>query len=164
VVQNYSLQLPRLPGGFLGYHCIPNSLAVEFDTYNNRNEAYLDGCLNRIDAFFDPDGNHISVHTLGTAPNSSSESYSRGRRSVSSLLNDGAPHLVQILYQPGTLSVYLDDMVNPFLVVPGLDLTSVLNLDAGRAWLGFTAGTGASFQNHDIVNWNVRSLASPIQN
>jgi hypothetical protein len=169
VIQNYSLQLPRLPGGFLGYHCIPNSLAVEFDTYNNRNEAYFDGCLNRIDAFFDPDGNHISVHTLGTLPNSSSESYSRGRRSVIPLLNDGTPHLVQILYRPGNLTIYLDNMANPFLEVPGLDLTTTLNLrdpslGNGYAWLGFTAGTGAAFQNHDILNWNVRSLASPIQN
>ena len=38
------------------------------------------------------------------------------------------------------------------LTVP-LDLSSTLDLDGGRAWVGFTAATGGGWQNHDILNW-----------
>jgi hypothetical protein len=153
VIQNYSLSLPRFLGGYLGYHGIPNSLAIEFDTYWNREFG-----------FFDPDGNHISVHTQGIYPNTVDERASVGRTSAVPLLNDGAPHLVQILYQPGTLSLFVDNLQYPALVVRGIDFTRFLRLDAGHAWLGFTAGTGAAFQNHDILNWDFRVLSSSIQN
>ena len=43
-------------GGGLGYAGIPNSLAVEFDTWFNP-------------VLGDPNGNHISVHTAGTLQN-----------------------------------------------------------------------------------------------
>ena len=50
------------------------------------------------------------------------------------------------------MSVFLDDLATPVLTVP-LDLSSTLDLDGGRAWVGFTAATGGGWQNHDILNW-----------
>jgi hypothetical protein len=46
-----------LGGGGIGYDTIPNSLAVEFDTYANGE-------------FNDPNANHVAVQSCGTGPNS----------------------------------------------------------------------------------------------
>jgi hypothetical protein len=50
------------------------------------------------------------------------------------------------------MRVFLDDLTNPVLTI-SLDLSSLLRLDNGSAWVGFTAGTGAAWENHDIVSW-----------
>ena len=57
----------------------------------------------------------------------------------------------------GLLYIYCENMVDPVLVVP-LNLASTLNLNRGRAWVGFTAATGSSWQAHDILNWKFSSL------
>jgi hypothetical protein len=147
VIQNYGIVTPTLPGGFLGYHGLPRSLAVEFDTYFNTEAG-----------FFDPDGNHISVHTRYDQPNSVSELYSLPPGPVSLLqpMNDGAVHQVQIHYDPGLLSIYVDNPSYPVLVVP-VDLSRI-GLDVGRAYLGFTASTWASYESHEILNWDFRSF------
>ena len=58
----------------------------------------------------------------------------------------------------GALSVYVDDLLSPVLVTP-LNLAGTLDLhNHGRAWVGFTAGTGfATWQVHDILEWKFRS-------
>ncbi|MBT3265581.1 hypothetical protein HN371_00435 [Candidatus Poribacteria bacterium] len=136
VVQNSSLDALGGAGGGLGYHGIANSLAVEFDTYNNG----------------EPSGNHVSVHSRGTEANSVEHIYSLGHSSDIPSFQDGALHVIRIIYDPGTLFVYIDDMTIPRLVIP-LDLDHLLNLDAGAAWVGLTGGTGGGYQNHDILHW-----------
>ena len=42
----------------------------------------------------------------------------------------------------GTLSVYVDDLRTP-LFVTVVSLSTTMRLDSGRAWVGFTAATGA---------------------
>jgi hypothetical protein len=155
VIQDHSLSPPRLPGGFLGYHGIPRSLAIEFDTYQNFELG-----------FYDPDGNHISVHSRGVLQNSVSELASIGRVGRQNLptLNDGFPHLAQVLYVPGRLSIFVDDLSRPVLEIGGLDLARALQLRNGQAWLGFTAATYASFQSHDILHWDFRTLTPFGQN
>jgi hypothetical protein len=129
-------------GGGLGYAGVPNSLAVEFDTYCN-------------DEFADPNGNHISVQTMGALPNSASRSASLGSTgaSLSTNLSDGAIHTVSITYAGGALTVFVDDLVTPVLQVP-VDLQSALSLSDGQAWVGLTAATGQAVENHDIVKWS----------
>ncbi len=57
----------------------------------------------------------------------------------------------------GTLSVYVDDLLTPVMVIP-LNLAATLKLDNGRAWIGFTASTGDSkWQVHDILSWTFDS-------
>eukprot|EP00939_MAST-03C_sp_MAST-3C-sp1_P002380 g2380.t1 len=57
----------------------------------------------------------------------------------------------------GTLSVYVDDLVTPLLITP-LNLATTLDLENGRAWVGFSAATGlATWQVHDILSWSFRS-------
>jgi hypothetical protein len=138
-------------GGSLGYGEEPGgsqpgiarSAAVEFDTWFNPPTETAD-----------PNGNHISVHTRGLLANNAHESFSLGSTTTIPNLSDGAFHTARIAYTPGSLSVYLDDLLNPRLVVP-LDLSSTLGLDDGRAWVGFTSGTFNAWQNHDIHDWSL---------
>jgi hypothetical protein len=58
----------------------------------------------------------------------------------------------------GVISVYLNDMNTPVLSVP-LRVESAIELNHGRAWVGFTASTGEiSWQAHDILSWSYSSL------
>ena len=127
-------------GGELGYFGIPNSLAVEFDTWFNPE-------------WNDPNENHVSIHTIGDQFNSTDEFFSLGSTTAIPDLSDGNVHTVRISYTPGTLQVFLDDLSNPILSVPA-DLGAILYLDHGHAWLGFTAATGGAAENHDILNWS----------
>jgi hypothetical protein len=132
-------------GGTLGYDGLRNSLAVEFDTWQNSEVN-------------DPSPSHISVHTNGTGSNGWSEALSLGSYNTSpTVLDDSAVHTARITYTPGTLAVYLDNLTTPKLTVP-VDLAEKLGLDAGKAWVGFTAATGGGWQNHDILNWTYSIL------
>ena len=137
VVQSDNDSALRAGGGYMAYNGMLNSLAVEFDT-NKNNE------------FGDPSESHVSVHTGGAAPNSVDEAYSIGW--FNTPLDNRKIHTAKIAYVPGTLSIFLDDLVTPALTVP-IDLGHTLDLDGGRAWVGFTAATGGGWQNHDILNW-----------
>ena len=58
----------------------------------------------------------------------------------------------------GLLYIYLDDLDSPVITTP-LNLGSTLQLDRGRAYVGFTAGTGDThWQTHDILDWSFISL------
>jgi hypothetical protein len=151
VVQNFGIPVVGPPAGFLGYHGIPNSLAIEFDTW-----------LNYEPGFFDPNGNHVSVHSRGLMANSVSESASLGWTTAIPFLKDGAVHLAQINYVPGSLQIFVDNLAVPALTVPGLDLSSLLRLDNGTAWMGFTAGTGSAYEAHDILSWQFGGTGSAV--
>lgn len=128
VIQNTDPTFLGGGGGPLGYNQLANSLAIEFDTFQN-SEAN------------DPSHSHISIHTNGSGLNSWLESFSIGSYDTSpALLDDTAVHTVRISYHAETLSVYLDDLQTPKISV-AVDLPNLLALDAGRAWVGFTAAT-----------------------
>ena len=111
----------------MGYDEIPNSLAVEFDTILNE----------------------VAVHTRGIERNSSDPEYSLGSATAPVDLDDGSIHTAQIGYTPGTLSVSFDDLATPALTV-SVDLLDTLDLDLGRAYVGF--GSNA-FDDRDILGW-----------
>ena len=151
VIQNFDLDVLGLGGQHIGYGVIPNSIAVEFD-------------FKRDVPFVDPSNNHISVHTRGVDGNDASEKASIGAVSPRTNLSDGRRHTVRIVYKPGSLTVFLDNMRNPVLEVP-LDIASTLKLDNGRAWVGFTASSRET-QNTDILSWSfspvvARAVAAP---
>lgn len=124
------------PGGGMGYAAMPNSLAIEFDTFRNPD-------LN------DPNDNHISIHTNGTGLNSASETFSIGTVTDIANISDGEVHEALISYRPGTLEVYLDDMATPVLSV-AVNLSQRLALDEGRAWVGIAGSTGFTAQEQWI--------------
>lgn len=141
-IQNFSPTARSGGGGTLGM-LFPNSLAIEFDTHMNTEIG-------------DPNGNHVSVQSNGTNTNSWEHSASLGWASPSFDLNDGLEHIVRVDYVPGTLSITLDDQA--LLDVP-VYLDRLLELQEGKAWVGFTAATGGGWQNHDINNWTFTPLA-----
>ncbi len=143
-------------GGAIGYGApdpgdtgvpIPNSLAVEFDTYQNS---------------WDPNNNHIAVQSCGTDPNTQNHNATCPSGNPAELgivsdlggiqLADGNVHTVVIDYDPGTLRVFVDNFGVPLLVVP-VFLDKLLNLNDGAAWAGFSGGSGAVSENHDIFTW-----------
>jgi len=145
VVQNSSGTALGGFGGGIGYDGMTNSVAVEFDTFRNS-------------GFGDPNGNHISIHTGGTAANSDNENHSLGIAASLPNMSDGNIHTAGILYLPGTMTVSLDG--SNVLTVP-LDLSTKLNLNSGNAWVGFTAAFLAASENHDILNWSVSAVPEP---
>jgi hypothetical protein len=137
----------------IGYQLIEDGLAVEFDTFPNGSScSYID----------DPSPFHISAQTRGTeGPLSPSHRYSRGHYSDTIDLADGEIHTAKISYDagdddhPSLLKVYLDKIElsdTPILTIE-LNISETLGLGDGTAWVGFTAGSASSYENHDILNW-----------
>ena len=122
-------------GGGLGYAGITPSIGVEFDTFQNG---------------FDPDTNHIGIDTNGNVDTNSQGSFIF----IPQRFDSGDLYNAWIDYDGTTLKVFFSQTsIKP--VTPAL--TKVINIPAIigtiNAFVGFTAGTGAAFGNHDIVNW-----------
>ncbi|HTG45229.1 MAG TPA: Ig-like domain-containing protein, partial [Verrucomicrobiae bacterium] len=133
-------------GTSIGYSGITNCLSVEFDTYMNTSAN-------------DPDDHHISVHSRGPLGNSSDESASLGLVTPGADFSDGNVHKAKIEYAAGMLRVYLDNLTTPILSV-NVDLSALLSLPNGYAWIGLAAGSGSSFEYHDISTWSYTSVAN----
>jgi Bacterial lectin len=146
VIQNHDIAAPGGCCGGQGYEFIPNSLAIEFDTWQNIPEDFPSG-------IGDPSENHVSVQTRGLLPNSADPVFSLGTTTDIPYLSDDNPHTVKITYTPGSLRIFVDDLDTPALVV-AVNLATLLDLDDGQAWVGLTAGTGGISETHDILNWS----------
>jgi hypothetical protein len=121
---------------------IPNSIAVEFDTFQN---------------VWDPNGNHVAFQSCGTNPNTTKHDTGCTLAINSVLpvtLADGAIHSAIVTYTPGTLALTLDGIPTLSTTV---DLNTLLNLNSGSAWAGFITSTGAFSENNDIRNWSFAS-------
>ncbi|NOT28279.1 MAG: PEP-CTERM sorting domain-containing protein [Acidobacteria bacterium] len=133
-------------GGGIGYQDIPNSVAVEYDTYNNGLGVN------------DPDGNHIGVDLGGSIA-------SAIVAPVVPRLNGGDIFYSWIDYNGATnalevrLSTTAARPVAPFLAYI-VDLEAQLGVP--NAYVGFGSGTGSGFGNHDILAWEFRDEFDPI--
>ncbi|HEX4038453.1 MAG TPA: choice-of-anchor D domain-containing protein [Acidobacteriaceae bacterium] len=170
-------------GGCMGYGGIDNSLALEFDTYDNGS------------GYGEPNGNHIALQdcgagsvnspdhnagtcnvTLGTPTAPVSTLIATPSSSADGVtpinLADGNVHDVVIVYNgpldpsPNTIAVYIDPTYNAGTHTPDstsllhpvfsgpFDITQAINLLNGdSAYVGFTAATGLYFQTTDIAGW-----------
>jgi len=149
-IQDAGLDALGFAGHAIGYGGIPDSLAVEFDTFlNNDSGTALYG---------DPNGNHVSVHTRGVEPNSGDEAYSLGSSTTIPTLDDAQVHTARVDYLPGTLQVFMDGSSAPYVSV-AVDLGDLLATP--DAFFGFTAGSGAATSNHDILSWSLVQIPEP---
>jgi Legume lectin domain/YDG domain len=132
-------------GGYIGYAGIPNSIAIEFDTYENPQ-------------FDDPSNTHIAIQSLGSQPNTPDHTpVTMANLGGTPLANfaDGNPHFATITYDGNlTLSVYFDGSNTPIAtgILPS-NLNTFLALNGSPAYIGFTAATGSAQENSDILSW-----------
>ena len=156
VIQNDSVNAIGNSGFYMGYE-IGNSLAIEFDTFYN----HWWPTANTVE----PNNNHVGVQSRGTAVNTASYENSRldafyGVATLSQNISDGSIHTARIIYKTGSLQIFVDDFVNPYLDVT-VDLENLLDLENGAAFVGFTAGGDTATENHDILNWSFSSIPEP---
>jgi Bacterial lectin len=136
-------------GRNIGYGGLTNLLVVKFDDYHWRNHKFV--------AF-----DEIAVMAADSPTtklwDGSADTIASVKKGV--VFSDGAVHTVRILYVPGNLQVFLDDLKNPLMTVY-VNLARDMNLDDGRAWVGFTAASGADWQNQDLISWEFDSPSAP---
>lgn len=134
-------------GGGIGYLGIPQSLGVEFDTWYNGS------------GFGDPNGNHVAIDVNGSFT-------SDPVAPVATRMNDGQLWWAWVDYNGASndLQVRLSQTsirpATPLLQTSAINLQSVLG--QSNAYVGFTAGTGAAWGNHDIVSWQFNNTYQPI--
>jgi hypothetical protein len=120
-------------GGGLGYDGISPSVGVEFDTWNNFP--------------LDPDSNHLGIDSNGSVT-------SLQTLSVAPRFDDGNKWYAWIDYNGTTLEVRANQTgVRPALPLMSGNIDIATILGTSLAYVGFTAGTGAAYENHDILSW-----------
>jgi len=140
-------------GGGLGYEGVPNSFIVEFDTYNNGSND------NESD-------NHVAVGANGSLVPVSPviNVYGNGNcagSNAAGCLSNGGLWTATITYDGARLSVRLRDsgMGADFVALSDYEIDIAAILGSNQAYAGFTAATGGSMANHDILNWTFANSA-----
>jgi hypothetical protein len=165
VIQNSSLSALGSGGCGIGFggsssgcassNGIPNSVAIEFNTYPNG-------------AGVDPSSDDVTIQNCGgITPNSVDSSCSLKFNDLTGKINltDGSVHVAAITYTPSTLSTCgvtdtqtcstLDVVLDGVDLFPGgvfFDITTI-GLSGSSAYVGFTAGTGGGNDDQDILSW-----------
>jgi hypothetical protein len=145
----------------MGYSGVANSVAIEFDTYNNAGYGLGNNDGNS--------SNHISVDTNGNLTNTNlTNVYGNGScgfpygspaqnsYGVPGCMANGDLWTISIGYDGANLSVSAYDpaMGYTFTGFGNLPIDIASILGTNQAYVGFTAGTGAGWENQDIVNWS----------
>ena len=144
-------------GGGMGFEGITNSVGIEFDTFNNGSAQWGSNG--------DPSDNHIAVDYNGVVAHG--KSGNPAAVNITNInFNSGSDVHVWIDYNTSAkkLEVFLsptsDRPNTPSLTQSNLDLLSYLGAD--EIYAGFTAATGAAWQNHDIRQWYFTNRYDPI--
>lgn len=149
VMQNHNYPVLGEIGGALGYTGITNSLAVEFDLYQNE---------------YDPNGNHAAVQSMGAEPNIPEHDIENQTLGISTdmiEIEHNKMYYAKIEYEwtSKKLIIYLDstkEFLTPVLTVENIDLTEHLMLEEGEyVYLGITSSTGKAWQEHLIYDWEI---------
>ena len=132
-------------GGQLGYGEVANNLAIEFDTWTTAGTTPY---------------RQVSFHSGGSGLNNGAASYSFADTTAVPPFDDGADHVAKLIYRPGLLQLFVDNLVTPVLSAP-VRLETLLDLPLGQAWIGFTAATGYDTENHDLLDWSFVANLAP---
>jgi hypothetical protein len=147
---------------------VPNSVAIEFDTFNNgpddgnsSNHIAIDEDGNIINGTGESDQNLTNVYGVSTCNFTPGTLYT-----APGCLSNGDIWSVTASYNGTDLSLSVTDPAESGSTVIynnlPIDISSFLGTNT--AFVGFTAGTGSGFETQDILNWqfaNDTSLASP---
>jgi hypothetical protein len=150
-------------GGDIGYGGVGNSVAIEFDTFDNGSD---DG----------DSSNHVAIDEDGHIEDGTAESdqdlvnvygnSSCGFAGVSGCMSNGDIWSVTIGYDGTSLSVSVWDMSGkyaegaPFTVYTAQPVNISSFLGTTNAFVGFTGGTGSGFEQQDILNWELANTAT----
>ena len=137
----------------VGYDGIGNSLGIKFDTYQNEKEI---------------NDNFVAIQTNGTLRDEFTQTPFGVANCVNPVgivgcMSNGDLWSVWIDYDGVNLHVAVADSTTtrpPDLINVPLSLPTLLHY-TNTAFVGFTAGTGGGFENHDIVNWIYYSTYNP---
>lgn len=137
----------------MGYSGVPNSVAIEFDTYNNAGFGLGNNDGNS--------SNHVAVDVNGSLTNSALHNVygiqtcdapygpgcmSNGNVWTATIGYDGATKLLSVAVKDAAMAV-ADVAINSYFI----DIAAALGTNT--AFVGFTAATGAGWENQDILNW-----------
>jgi Legume lectin domain len=134
-------------GGGLGYEGLSPSVAVEFDTFANTGAPIFDPSSNHLG--IDINGSVVSVQTVDVAPD-----FDDGNRWTAWIDYSNATKTLEVRVSETALRPTLPTLSR------NIDIFGILNQNT--AFVGFTAGTGGAFENHDILNWQYNDTFSPI--
>lgn len=141
VAQTVSASLGEVGGG-MGYAGVPNSLAIEFDTWQNG---------------WDADDNHTGLLINGDVEHKDFPPVP-----LDAQLESGAVWYSWVDYDGETLSLRLSrERRRPetALFLHTIDIPALLNGDA--AYVGFASATGASHARHEILEWTYLERYAP---
>lgn len=133
-------------GGGIGYQGIPNSVGIEFDTWNN-------GAIDNNSS------NHVGINVNGSVASLVLTEIVEADMNNSQIWNawidyNGATNLLEVrLTQSNT---------RPAAALLSLTRDIALDLGTTNAFVGFTSGTGAAWANHDVLNWRLEDSFRPI--
>jgi len=132
-------------GGGIGYLGIPNSVGVEFDTFDNGGG-------------FDFDANHVGIDTNGNFDPVVANLDALGQ------LDQGGVFYAWVDYNGATDGMEVRVNNAPSRPVSPT-LTRTLNVPAilgsPNAYVGFTSATGGANNTHDVLSWGFRSDFDP---
>jgi Legume lectin domain/PEP-CTERM motif len=145
VVQSVSSSIGGAGGG-IGYDGIPNSIGIEFDTWNN---GGIDG----------DSSNHVGINAGGNI-----HSLARAEITEADLYNSG---IWNVWIDYDSTMTLLEVRLTQSAARPDAALLSLyrdiaLDLGTTDAYVGFTSGTGTAFGNHDVLNWQLNDTYAPI--
>ncbi len=149
VAQNVSNTALGGLGLGIGYSGIVKSVAVEFDTWYNAGNA-------------DPDENHVGFLRNGSVVHDPATSPSLP---VTAQFDDGNVWSVWVDYNGTQLQLRANQTgLRPTAALLAMNVDIPALLTGNSAYFGFTSGTGASYGEHKILNWEMRDSYSPIDN
>lgn len=122
------------------WYYIPNSIGTELDTYYNYDSD-------------DPNGNHLGVYSFDI---SNVESASKGFSTTIPNVSDGNEHTLKIVYKNHNYSVYMDGSSTPYISID-VDISTLVQLENGKAYVGIAAMAGLSLETHTINSWQFTS-------
>jgi len=143
-------------GGGIGYQGVGNSVAIEFDTFANGG--------------VDTDSNHVAIDTNGvltdsnlTDPYGVSSCVLPSSYLSAGCMANGHVWTVTIGYDGTHLSLTAWDTTGeaaPFTIYTGVPINLASFIGGSTAYVGFTAGTGAGFEQQDILNWQFANTST----
>ncbi|MGM9480845.1 L-type lectin-domain containing protein [Roseateles sp. NT4] len=141
-------------GGGLGYQGVANSVAIEFDTYDNGET----GGSNHVAV--DVNG---SLNSLATASPYGVNNCHLGNHLAAGCMSNGKIWSAFVNYDGNTklLNVSVQESGSALIqLITDFSIDIAAALGTNDAFVGFTAATGSGIENHDILNWQLANDTS----